>query len=298
MRNAILELRLPEKVAPSSTILALRDPLRRADWLLRITVVIFAAGLAIAIFTRNESSIGDIALMEWGLPPGQIFLWERIVVTLLFAGAVSLLFYPSSLVLIAIAGAVFAEAYAGYRSGGYAFAEYTPFAEALRYLTPLALIPLTWATVRFEPWRSTMAAWILRVGLATVFFMHGLEALWQHPGFIDLILGSARNLFGLGLSEAVAVKLLQVIGWADLAVALLLLIRPSRPLLSWLCFWALVTALSRPIGLGFGAYPEVLLRASHILAPAALWWLLFASKSGQPAENGQTKSSEGSTSDS
>lgn len=283
-------------VEPPAT--GLRESFSAANWLLRGAVLIYAAGLVVAIFTRNGSSIGEIALMEWGVSHARIFLAEKIVASLAFALALSLLLRPTSLVLAALAGLVFAEAFAGYRAGGYSFAEYTPFAEALRILTPLALIPLIISRSAFpsEAGRRAAAGWILRAGLAIVFFTHGLEAYGQAPVFIDLILGSARNLCGTSLSEPVAIKLLHLIAWVDFAVAVLVLARPSRPLLGWLFFWGLVTALSRPIALGFGSYPEVLLRASHFLAPIALWLLLFPPASSE--RRAQTNSSDGSTSDS
>lgn len=273
-------------------------PFSAADWLLRGAVLIYAAGLVVAIFTRNGSSIGEIALMEWGVSHARIFLAEKIVASLALALALSLLFRPISLVLAALAGLALAEAYAGYRAGGYSFAEYKPFAEALRILTPLALIPLILSRTVYpsETGRRAATGWILRAGLAIVFFTHGLEAFGQSPVFIDLIIGSARKFFTVALSEAAAIKLLHLIAWLDIAVAVLVLVRPSRPLLGWLCFWGLVTALSRPLALGFGAYPEVLLRVSHFLAPIALWFLLYPP--ANRVRRAQTNSSEGSTSDS
>lgn len=262
---------------PSSDSLALSAVPQRADWLLRIAVLIHAIGVAIALFSRNSSSLGEIALMEWGIPHPQIFLGEKVAATILVALAASVFVYPTSFALVAIAGLVFAEAYAGFHCAGHELFQYTMLAESLRYLAPLALLLLIFSRsiAPSEVWRSKAAAWILRVGLAIVFFTHGLEALRQHSGFIDLILGSARNVLGLSLTETFATRLLFVIGWLDVAVAALVLVRPSRPLLAWLCFWGLITALSRPVGLGFGAYPEVLVRAAHFLAPIAVWWLTF-----------------------
>jgi hypothetical protein len=41
--------------------------------------------------------------------------------------------------------------------------------------------------------------------VAIVFCIHGLEAIWLHPGFIDLIIGSARNALNLEVTETTAV---------------------------------------------------------------------------------------------
>lgn len=281
-----------------------------ADWLLRASLFLFALGTAVALMTRAGSSIGEIALMDWGVSHSTIFLVERVTGAAFLVLAASMFVFPTVFAALVIAAVTFAEAYAGYLTGGHAFYQLTPFAEALRYLAPLALVPLVVSRKLLprDSWRNGSAAWILRVGLAIVFCAHGLEALGKSAVFIDLILGSMRG-FGLSLSESAASQLLLVIGWVDIAVAILVLVRPSRPVLAWLCFWAAITAFSRPLSLGWGSYPEVLLRASHILAPIALGCLLQSNwretaasrkaASVEPATSGagavQTSSSAGSS---
>jgi hypothetical protein len=273
----------PNRTAPpaaSSHPPTLADGIARADWILRVTILVYALGVAVAVLTRSGSALGDLALMHSSVGHAKIFLWERIVAGLLFVAALSLLAFPTVLALVIIGGITALEAYAAHRAGGFPFAEYTPLAVALRYLTPLALVPLV-LTKRIAPsrrWRSTTASWILRIAVAIVFFIHGLEALWLHPGFIDLIIGSARNVLGLAVTQTTAAHLLRFIGIVDIAIAILILVHPWKPLLGWICFWGLITALARPMAHGFGAYPEVLLRSSHILAAVAIGWLLYGPK--------------------
>jgi hypothetical protein len=192
--------------------------------------------------------------------------------------ALTVLVFPTTLALLSIAAIAALEAYAAYRGGGFPFAEYTMLAVALRYLTPLALIPLI-TSRRWAPpgeWRAITTSWILRIGLATVFFIHGLEALWLHPGFIDFIIATTRNVLGLTIREATAAQILKIIGVIDIIVALLILMRTWRPLLAWACFWGLLTALSRPLSYGVWSYPEVLVRSSHVVAALAIWWIADA----------------------
>jgi hypothetical protein len=251
-----------------------------ADWLLRLAILIHALGVAVAIFTRSGSVLGDIALMNYGVGHATIFFWERLIASILLVAALSLLAFPTVLALVVIGSIIVLEACAAQRAGGFPFAEYTPLAMALRYLTPLALLPLV-VTERIAPpgrWRARTASWILRIAVSIVFCIHGLEAIWLHPGFIDLLIGSARNALGLSLTEATAVHMLRVIGIVDIVVAILILVHPWKPLLGWICFWGLITALARPLAHGLGAYPEVLLRSSHILAALAIGYLVYGLK--------------------
>jgi len=185
--------------------------------------------------------------------------------------------YNRVLILIPIILYIYIEAWAGYTQGGYRFSELTLGAHALRYFTPLALAILVVPTVKIfkNINRRTAAAWILRIGIATVFITHGVECLKQNPIFIDLIIGGANNILGFRPTETTALQLMQLIGWIDIMVAFLLLLKPLKGILAWTFFWGFITALSRMTSLGEGAYTEVLLRASHILAPVVLYILIY-----------------------
>lgn len=247
-----------------------------AAWVLRVAILLHAMGVARALFTRTGTSIGNIALLNWGTTHDTILWWEKSAATLLVALALSLCIRPTVPALLGIFAMVFAEALAAVKAGGFAFFAWTPYASFLRYLAPLALLPLVvhHQRIHLNPaLRRALSSWMLRTGLAVVFVTHGIEALKLHPGFIDLIIGSGRAMLGWDISEEAAVVALRVIFVVDLIVAALVMIRTWPPLLAWLAFWGLVTALSRPIAHGFPAYPEVLLRASHFLAPLAIWLL-------------------------
>lgn len=275
MRHGTLVQEAPSSTKQSEPDGSSSNPIPLTSWLLRVGILLHALGVAVALFTRAGSPLGSIALMDWGIPHSTIFLSERIAACLLVGAAASLFVYRQAIALPFIFIAIFIDAYARQLSGGEAFSQYAVGAAALRWLLPLALFVLISRSF-WLPSRSTriwLATWVLRIGLATVFITHGLEALGRHPGFIDLLISSARTWLHVSLKESLAVQMLFVIGVVDILVAVLLLIRPWKTLLAWLCFWGLITALSRPLAHGFASYPEVLLRVSHFLAPVAIWWL-------------------------
>lgn len=152
------------------------------------------------------------------------------------------------------------------KMGGVGHAEWAPAAHALRYGTPFALALLAMKA----PFGEAQVTMLLRVALAFVFFTHGAECLLHFPRFIDLIIGSADNLLGVRVTESQAKSLLTSIGLVDLFAGVLVLARPNPALLWWMAAWGLITALSRITSLGWDAYREVLLRATHLAVPLAL----------------------------
>lgn len=85
--------------------------------------------------------------------------------------------------------------------------------------------------------------WILRVAVAGEFLGHGVFAIQGKEGWFKYFAA-----FGI-TDEQTIVSILLVIGVMDILLALHVLIRPVRPLLLWMTFWGLWTALLRwPIG--------------------------------------------------
>ena len=88
---------------------------------------------------------------------------------------------------------------------------------------------------------TKLIQWILRIAVAGEFFGHGAFAL---QGKKDWIGWFAQ----FGVSDAgLAAKLLFFIGIIDVALAILVLIKPIRIALLWMAFWGFWTALLRPI---------------------------------------------------
>lgn len=104
---------------------------------------------------------------------------------------------------------------------------------------------------------------LCRIGLALTFITHGIEALLREPHFIDLIIASSRRVPGLPDTESFASLSLLVIGVIDIVCGIFTLWRPYRPLLYYMGFWGIVTALSRVLLNPSRGIFEALLRASH-----------------------------------
>src|SRR5690606_17269404 len=147
-------------------------------------------------------------------PDPTIRYWEKVAAIMMLLGALSLLVRPTLPVALLMGLAVLVEAYGKLRFGGEPYVEWSVWSAGLRYMTPLALLPLLGLLGPLPPTRVRvlLATWILRVGLAVVFAIHGLQALGKHPWFIDLLIGSSRSLLGFRLTESNAVTLLIVIG--------------------------------------------------------------------------------------
>ena len=88
---------------------------------------------------------------------------------------------------------------------------------------------------------TKLIQWVLRIAVAGEFIGHGAFAL---QGKKDWIGWFAQ----FGVSDAgLAVKLLFFIGLLDIALAVLILIKPIRIALLWMVFWGFWTALLRPL---------------------------------------------------
>ncbi len=246
-----------------------RQGLPSAILVLRISLVLMALGYYVALTTRAGSHFGSIALFKFGVHHDTILAWEFGVARVLVLLAILVWFRFGCWAALLMGTILMAESFAGIFAGGFPFFQHTPWAWALRFGAPFGLAILLWKHASRPAWTAASGEWVLRVATAAVFTIHGLEALWKHPQFIDLIIGSA-NTVGLEPGESAVVVTLAVIAGIDLLVAALVLVWPRTSLLLWLAFWGLITALSRPLAYGFASYPDVLVRAPHYLAPLAI----------------------------
>jgi uncharacterized membrane protein YphA (DoxX/SURF4 family) len=112
--------------------------------------------------------------------------------------------------------------------------------------------------------------WVLRIAVAGEFIGHGVLALQGKQQWVGWFAT-------FGVSDAhVATQLLFLIGSIDVALAILLLIKPFRPALLWMVFWGFCTALLRPlVGESIWDFIE---RWPNWGAPLALLLLLTWSK--------------------
>ena len=83
--------------------------------------------------------------------------------------------------------------------------------------------------------------WVLRIAVAGEFIGHGVFALQGRKAWVDWF-----SIFGIS-DTGTATQLLFLIGAMDVALALLILIKPVRLALLWMAFGGFWTALMRPI---------------------------------------------------
>lgn len=88
---------------------------------------------------------------------------------------------------------------------------------------------------------TTKAEWVLRIAVAGEFIGHGVFAIQGKKDWI----GWFSN-FGV-TDPTIAAQLLFIIGLMDVALALLILIKPVRIALLWMVLWGFWTALIRPL---------------------------------------------------
>lgn len=86
-----------------------------------------------------------------------------------------------------------------------------------------------------------LIAWVLRVAVAGEFLGHGVFALQGKQQWVEWF-----SIFGI-TDAGIATRLLFFIGLLDLAVALIVLVKPVRGVLLWAALWGFWTALLRPI---------------------------------------------------
>lgn len=111
-----------------------------------------------------------------------------------------------------------------------------------------------------------LITWILRISVAGEFIGHGMFAV---QGKQDWVGWFAK--FGVSNPDT-ATQLLLIIGLVDIALAVLVLIKPVRIVLLWMVFWGFWTALLRPIvGMPVWDFVE---RWANWGAPLALYLML------------------------
>lgn len=111
---------------------------------------------------------------------------------------------------------------------------------------------------------SKKVEWALRIGVAGEFLGHGVLALQGKADWIKWI-GELTNV-----NQSTAGTLLLLIGLLDLAVALVVLLRPMSKVLLWATFWGFWTALVRPlVGMPIWDFIE---RFANWGAPLALYY--------------------------
>jgi hypothetical protein len=237
------------------------------------------------------SNIGGTLFYEWGVSEAVAIFVEQVGIALMLGSAAAVLAFRNRVAPILVALWFFALAVLHFYRGGAAFTDWAIGAHAVRYVAPAALALLIEPSVdpsgqhsRTEKLHEAIN-WLLRSAVAVTFIIHGLEALSQHPRFVDYLLVASDRLLGYELAEATARQMLIAIGTMDMTLAALVLLRRQwRWVLLWMAFWGVVTACSRIVFGGWDKGYMALERAANAGLPLVLYLWGAAGKDKRKGE--------------
>ena len=145
---------------------------------------------------------------------------------------------------------------------------------AVRYGAPAVLF------VWMGPWRKGVEmlgdrwVWVLRAVVSATFLGHGLNMLQESPSHVGLIQKIFENLLGKEVSAQTGEAVLDVIGCVDVALAVLLLIRPWRQVVMWMAFFGFAVAVSCLGAYGWsGGWDKAVVRIANGGVPLVIWML-------------------------
>lgn len=231
--------------------------------------------LGTAILLRSGTAINTRLFMNEGFAHVDSVQLERTLAIIAIA-CVPALFIPRVRAIAAAAVFVLAAllGWASADQGGYPYSAWALPAHAMRIGAPLALLLALYASTTQVPARGTTASWLMRhlvaLAAATVFLVHGIEALGAHPWFVDLTIASVRRVLDARWSQSVVERLLLVVGLLDITAAVAVLTVRSRIAIYWMGCWGIFTAVLRVVAYGTGALGETIVRFPHGLLPLVL----------------------------
>jgi len=82
----------------------------------------------------------------------------------------------------------------------------------------------------------TVVYWILRIGIFGTFLGHGIYALGVKEEWI-------KYLNAVGLDDEIAHSVMPIIGVIDILIAIVVLIKPLKPILFYASIWAFAADL-------------------------------------------------------
>jgi len=100
---------------------------------------------------------------------------------------------------------------------------------------------------------------VLRIAACGTFLGHGWIAAWKLE-----FNGWKKFMYAAGFKTKEAHFLMPLIGWMDVLLAIITLLRPQEYFTAWMVVWAFSTALVRPVSAGWS-------RALNPLHDNALW---------------------------
>jgi hypothetical protein len=213
--------------------------------LLRAALALQCAA-AVGAILAGGTPLNTFLFLDLGISDATVRELDRGIAGALVLAAISVLFAKGRSLFYAVAAWFALEAVLSGYNGGFFAASLAPFARAVRYLAPLALI----ASMSGDDARAKQ---LLTWGTACVFAAHGLEALLLNPRFVDFLIVTVDRTSGYRMAQSFAEAQLILIGLVDVLLAILLIKRPSKAVWGYMAFWGIATALMRSVYYG----PEI-----------------------------------------
>ena len=192
------------------------------------------------------TSLNTFLFLELGVSDATVRELDRGIACALVLAALSLSFVKGRSLLYAVAAWFLLDALISGSNGGFFAASLAPFARAVRWLTPIAMVALMSGD-------DARAKKLLTWGSAAVFAAHGIEALLLNPRFIDFLIVSIDRATSYRITQSFAEAQLILIGLIDVLLAILVIKRPSKAVWGYMAFWGIATALMRSVYYG----PEI-----------------------------------------
>ncbi len=238
-----------------------------SQWILRMVILLQCAGVFFLL--QSGSAVEGMLFMDYSFPQTSSKQIEKGLGWLFLFLGLFVFIRPNQILLAALTLMFFALAWIIQQQGGSPFTDWSLYAHAARILLPVSLIFLLKDGLLYKK----VAYNGLLVGLSITYITHGLEAISLHPYFIDYMITSSSKLLHVNLKESMAEVVLRVIGFLDILIGISVLIFRNKWLFLWMGVWGFITAFARITELGWGMFPEVLVRAVHFGGPIALIFL-------------------------
>lgn len=156
-------------------------------------------------------------------------------------------------------------------NGGKKFSELALLAHATRWGLPLVLwLAVFYSKREKDIFKSKPVLAVLVLCSSFTFAVHGWEAFCLNPSFQDLVYNFTA-LLGWDIPTSVNSSFLKAVGCMDICLAIGVLFFRKTKLVMWMAFWGIITALSRPLTLGFDAWPETAMRIANFALPFSLY---------------------------
>lgn len=237
-----------------------------------------------------DTSMENISETKRNEAASTIFKYDAFIAGFLLIASLLLLWpkmsfnFPVYHLLIPIFLWLLCQSIATTLNGGKKFSELAVLAHATRWGLPLVLWFGLFLRRRGEDFiYNKLSIITLVLCTALTFAVHGWEAYSLNPSFQDLLYNFG-SLIGWDVSVSVNSAILKTVGCMDILLALSLLFIRNPKLLLWMACWGIVTALSRPLTIGFDAWPECAMRIANFALPLCLF-LIYRDNTGKTILN-------------